>query len=354
MDITVHEVLSSGRIKELHKASGGAWGGTYVDEKFFDIIKEVVGDENFELFKKEDLAGYNDLRKDLEVKKREINFESTKISFTVPNQLAKMIPRNYNPEILEYKKGKLELKKPGIKKWFSEICDSIVSHVKELLEEQKKKQRNIDSILMVGGFSESSFLQETVKTAFPNKHIIVPSEAGLAVLKGAVLFGHNPQVVVSRVAKVTYGVNTLSKIQDERDVPDKSRIRIIKGVKYEKDVFSKHVTKGEELFLDEAQEEKTYFPIYPDQKSVQFSVFTSQEENPKYVDGCKNLGSFNVKIPDATAGTDRKVVVRFIFGGTEIKVEGVDENGEITECKFDWSENAEEECFGMAVEMDES
>lgn len=134
MDITVHEVLSSGRIKELHKASGGAWGGTYVDEKFFDIIKEIVGDENFELFKKEDLAGYNDLRKDLEVKKREINFESTKISFTVPNQLAKMIPWNYNPEILEYKKGKLELKKPGIKKWFSEICDSIVSHVKELLE----------------------------------------------------------------------------------------------------------------------------------------------------------------------------------------------------------------------------
>ncbi|XP_052673407.1 heat shock 70 kDa protein 12A-like [Crassostrea angulata] len=354
VDITVHEVLSGDRIKELHKASGGAWGGTYVDENFFDIIKEAVGKEKFESFKKEDLAGYNDLRKDLEVKKREINTESTKISFTIPNQLAQVIPKDYNPEILECKKGKLELKVPGIKKWFSEICDSIVSHVEELLEEQKKKQRNIESILMVGGFSESSFLQETVKTAFPNKHIIVPNQAGLAVLKGAVLFGHNPQIVDSRVAKVTYGVNTLSKIQDERDVPDKSRIRTINGVKYEKNVFSKHVTKGDDLVIGQAQEEKTYFPIYPDQKSVQFSVFSSQEENPKYVDGCKRLGSFDVKIPYTTDGTDRKVVVRFIFGGTEIKFECEDANGEITPYTFDWSENAEEECFGMAVERGES
>lgn len=353
VDITIHEVLSGGRIKELHKATGGAWGGTYVDDKFFDIIKEIVGEKNFESFKKEDLAGYNDLRKELEVKKREINTESTKISFMIPNLLAKKIPKDYDPEKLENKKGKLELKMPIIKKWFSEICNSIVSHLKELLEEQEKKQRNIDSILMVGGFSESSFLQETMKKAFPNKHIIVPNEAGLAVLKGAVLFGHDPQIVASRVAKVTYGVNTLSKIQNGRDVPA-NRITDIKGVKYEKDVFSKHVTKGDDLILDEVQEQKTYYPIFPDQKSVQFSVYTSTEKDPRYVDGCKKLGSFDVKIPDTTEGTDRKVVVRFIFGGTEIKVEGVDEKtNEVTECKFEWSENAEEECFGMAVEMDE-
>ncbi|KAL3879860.1 hypothetical protein ACJMK2_032139 [Sinanodonta woodiana] len=34
IDITVHEVLSDGKLKELHKASGGAWGGTQVDEAY--------------------------------------------------------------------------------------------------------------------------------------------------------------------------------------------------------------------------------------------------------------------------------------------------------------------------------
>lgn len=85
MDIIVYEVLSGDRIKELYKVSGGVWGGIYVDDKFFDIIKEVVGKEKFELFKKEDFVGYNDLRKDLEVKKREINIESIKIFFIIFN-----------------------------------------------------------------------------------------------------------------------------------------------------------------------------------------------------------------------------------------------------------------------------
>lgn len=46
-----------------------------------------------------------------------------------------MILKNYNFEKVEYKKGKMELKVLGIKKWFFEICDFIVSYVKELFEE---------------------------------------------------------------------------------------------------------------------------------------------------------------------------------------------------------------------------
>lgn len=360
MDIAIHKVLEGGRVKELHKASGGAWGGTYVDDKFFEILEEIIGKNELEKYKIECLSDYIELRQSLEIKKRDISTTSTKVSFTIPAQLKerckswdecsfeKLISQSRFADDLKCKGEKLEFKDSLINEWFSFVCNSIVKHVKNLLQ-----KHNIEVILMVGGFSESLFLHDTMKENFPKKHIVVPDEAGLAVLKGAVLFGHDPQVIVSRVAKVTYGVNTLSKVQDERGL-DKSRIKVIRGEKYEKDVFSKHVTKGDDLVLDEVQEEKTYFPCYPDQKSVQFSVFTSTEENPKYVDGCKKLGSFDVKIPDTTDGTDRKVVVKFIFGGTEIKVQGVDmKTGESTECRFDWSENAEEECFGMAVERDE-
>lgn len=363
VDIAIHKVLDGGRVKELHKASGGAWGGTYVDDKFFEILEEIIGKNELEKFKIECLSDYIELRQNIEIKKRDITTDS-KVSFTVPAQLKQrcksskncsfeeLISKSKFADKLKCKGDKLQFDESLIKEWFSAVFDSIVEHVKDLLQKY-----NIEIILMVGGFSESPFLHETMTKTFSNTHIIVPNEAGLAVLKGAVLYGHDPQIIVSRVAKVTYGVNTLSKIQDERDVPHKNRIRDIKGVKYEKDVFSKHVTKGDELVLDVAQEEKTYSPIYPDQKSVQFSVYTSPNENPKYIDeeGCKKLGSFDVKIPDTTDGTDRKVVVKFIFGGTEIKVQGVDEKtGKITELKFDFSENAEEECFGMAVEMEES
>lgn len=43
VDITVHEVMDGGKLNELHKASGGAWGGTKVDESFRQFIIKLVG-----------------------------------------------------------------------------------------------------------------------------------------------------------------------------------------------------------------------------------------------------------------------------------------------------------------------
>jgi hypothetical protein len=38
---------------------------------------------------------------------------------------------------------------------------------------------------MVGEFSESPMLRNAVERAFPNQTLIIPQDAGLAVLKGA-------------------------------------------------------------------------------------------------------------------------------------------------------------------------
>lgn len=46
-------------------------------------------------------------------------------------------------------------------------------------------------LVLVGGFAESPMLQAAITNAFKDKKkVIVPRDAGLAVLKGAVLFGH--------------------------------------------------------------------------------------------------------------------------------------------------------------------
>lgn len=43
VDITVHEIQRNGDIRELHKASGGDWGGTKVDLAFENFLGEIVG-----------------------------------------------------------------------------------------------------------------------------------------------------------------------------------------------------------------------------------------------------------------------------------------------------------------------
>lgn len=341
-------MLTGDCIKELHKATGGPWGGTYLDEEFFKILEECFGEDEFEKFKRDDLNGYIELRKDLEIKKRDINTSTHKMSLTIPPHLRSTCDTS-RTEFVKCKGEKLVFDGCLIQKWYSKVCNNIVEHVRNLLEEHK-----IDNILMVGGFSESHFLQETMTKAFPNKCIVVPNEAALAVLKGAVLFGHNPSSIVSRVAKLTYGVNTLLPVEDEQSISDKKRIISIDGVTYETDVFHKHVTKGDILKIDEAQQEKAYSPVYKEQNFIRFFIYSSPHENPKYVDeaGCKYLGYITVDIPKITESFNRKVLVRFIFGGTEIKVEGQDQiTKKVTTYTITSSDNPEEDkkYFGMPL-----
>ena len=41
-DVTVHEVQEDGLLKELHAATGGAWGGRLVNEAFNEFIRNLV------------------------------------------------------------------------------------------------------------------------------------------------------------------------------------------------------------------------------------------------------------------------------------------------------------------------
>jgi hypothetical protein len=48
-------------------------------------------------------------------------------------------------------------------------------------------------------YSESDMLQNAVKVAYPDLEVFVPVDGGLSVLKGAVIYGHNPNIVSSRI-----------------------------------------------------------------------------------------------------------------------------------------------------------
>lgn len=368
MDITIHEVLNNGNIKELEKASGGAWGGTYVDEEFHKMLEEIIGKDELKEYKTEHLDDFIQICNDLEIKKRQISTESTNINFKIPSSLKEKCKSAKNCKLedlimssrfskdLECKRDKLHFKDSLVGKLFRNVCTEIVTHVKKLLQE--KQLQKVETILMVGGFSESLYLQETIKSEFRNFRIVIPNEAGLAVLKGAVLFGHEPQIITSRIAKYTYGVDTLSRFKPGHHPAD--RKITVEDTDYCSGVFSKHVTKGDELKINEAQDEQSYCPVRKTQKAILFNVYTSTNKCPRYVDDpdCSYLGSLNVDIPDTTGGTDRKVFVRFIFGGTEIKVEGKNDlTGEITAVKFDYFDNnpggGEEELCGLTSDLEE-
>jgi hypothetical protein len=79
-------------------------------------------------------------------------------------------------------------------KLFTPTIDSIITLMKNTLS--NRSTNDLSTILMVGGFSECPLIQDAVQAAFPGKRIIIPEDAGMSVLKGAVLFGHRPGLII--------------------------------------------------------------------------------------------------------------------------------------------------------------
>ncbi|XP_053396353.1 heat shock 70 kDa protein 12B-like [Mercenaria mercenaria] len=179
VDITVHEVLSGGKLKELYKASGGNWGGTRVDQAFTDFLSNVAGSDVMSKFKDRHIEDYIDLLRHFEVKKRDIcPSTDSKVTFKIPQTFAdvvqecrdktlqKRIDETIYSTQVKLQADKLRVKADVAKLFFESPIKNIINHVKALLQEPVNN--DVSAILMVGGFSESHMLQEAIRNNFPN------------------------------------------------------------------------------------------------------------------------------------------------------------------------------------------
>ncbi|XP_052794437.1 heat shock 70 kDa protein 12A-like [Mya arenaria] len=331
IDITVHEVIDEGHLKELNLASGGAWGGTMVDKAFEDFIIKLFGGKSYEEFKKNHVDDLVDLQREFELKKRSISVskvgkETFKLPVTLSDLYTKLMKKSPQDAIKDnkefagkvtYTAGKLRIDCDVIRSWFKESCEKTIEHVRNLLKQPASAGTN--TILMVGGFSESMMLQEQMKAAFGDKRLIIPENAGLAVLKGAVMFGHDPLTIASRIAKCSYGISVYRDFNPSEH-PQGKLVRLGSRKKC-KDIFARHVKKGDELVVGQAQSTSRYSKLEEDQISLDFDIYTSPEDDPKFVDGaeCTFLGKLEVEVPHEKS-RETGVFVSMIFGGTELTV----------------------------------
>ncbi|XP_060577012.1 heat shock 70 kDa protein 12B-like [Ruditapes philippinarum] len=336
VDITVHETLPDSTVKEIYKANGGPWGGTTIDKAFLNFLIEVAGEDTIEIFERDFKEDFLELFREFEIKKKTFGPDiegNQKITFKVPICIHETYRMQHNGEDfrrsllmkqslkgqISFTGDKLRVQPEQVKKLFAETCRRIVTHLREIFS--KSAVRNTDTILMVGGFSESIMLQHAVKQAFPEKKVIIPEEAGLAVLKGAVIFGHNPNMIVARVARQTYGLNVYRNF--DPNVHPIERLVIIDGKQKCRGCFSKHVEVGQEIPAGMTFEEKSYYPASRSSTSMVCSIYTSSQRNPVFVEDreCKYLGQLPMDVSHIENYKDRKALVKMIYGQTELGVE---------------------------------
>ncbi|XP_060556060.1 heat shock 70 kDa protein 12A-like [Ruditapes philippinarum] len=327
VDITIHEVCENGKIKEVHAACGGDWGGTSVDKEFETVLLELVGRQIFQRFKKENMEEYLDLCRDFEVRKALIAPTSNRTTgFTIPlslmnefkgtthEDLAKSVSKTpYAKDIKIKNFNKMTISANMMKSFFKNSINCIIPFVRNILV-----SKNVSAILMVGGYSESIMLQEAVKTNFPEIEIVVPEETSYTVMRGAVIFGYIPTIMSTRILKYTYGVRVAEKFLKGKH-PESKLVQTDDGDKCN-DIFDKHVEKDKVVNVGETKVWRVYTPMQKTQKQINISVFASEKTNPEYTDqDCHFVGKMIVDLTD-DGELDRKIEVALSFSCTEIAV----------------------------------
>ncbi|XP_052722156.1 heat shock 70 kDa protein 12A-like isoform X2 [Crassostrea angulata] len=350
-DITIHQLKEDGSLAELVPASGGSWGGTCIDKALNDFLTKVFGETVMKIFKTdpEYLEDYFEFWHRFEVKKRNFETKSNKndeqnekdksesrFAIQIPLALTEIVAKQNKQDMkkmksdaiitnaiqksqyrndLTFEYGKLFMKSSFFMTMFNPTTELIINHLKKLYLDIGQ---DLKVILMVGGFSECSVIQEAVKKEFERKcRVVVPNQAGLAVVKGAVYFGHQPDLITERVSRYTYGIQTWPAFNETKH--DKSKRVVMDDGPRCRDVFFKFVAKGDKI---KPGDKKSYIfkSLRPNADTLDCGVFISNEKNPKYVDdeGCAKLGTLNIPLD----GVDRNVDIEesLIFGDTELHV----------------------------------
>ncbi|XP_062588728.1 heat shock 70 kDa protein 12A-like [Saccostrea cucullata] len=334
VDVTAHEVAQDGSLKELHCATGDAIGGTNVDKMFFDALDQWFGADVIKQFKRNRASDWLELERSFESKKRGIGRdEEDKVTFSnlgnlcqiyksqsgnsVKNRFADL---KLQQQVKVFKENKLRFEPRYLRELvFDAPINAVVNHLERLF--LNPTVSDIDTILLVGGFSECPLLQQKIRDSFPNKLVTIPPEPNLAVLQGAVIFGHSPKSISQRLSPRYYGIAT--NVPFERGKHPGSNLMNIDDMDVCTDVFKCMIEKNAPL----TRIQKTFTTASENSPHANIEIYESDSRVFFCNDsGCRMLGTVVVEFESLAKDKKREVDVSFEFGSTEIYVVAQDKD----------------------------
>lgn len=341
IDITVHQLKENKTPGELVSAASGEWNGPNVDKAYRKFLEDIFGSGVLEIFESDpdNISDYYEIWQNFEVKKGEHITSKifNKITVYIPVSLVDVVKEQkqikggsqaiINTCLRESKYcntdiysegGKLRLPIEIFENFFRPTINEIVNHLSKMF--RYELDSDVKTIFFVGGFSEYGLAQELLKRHFRNtKRLVFPCDASLAVLKGAVYYGHCKDLISCRVAMFTFGFEIWPKFDKFKHSID--RMRIVNGEERCRDVFLKIVTKGDPI--TPGLKMSQYFkPLEKGENGLEFCVFVSNQKNPTYTDdpGCVKLGTVAIPLTKNERLTNAEIEESIIFGEIYIKV----------------------------------
>jgi hypothetical protein len=332
-DLFAVKVEESGFVREICPPQGDPVGGQNINRAFLQVCYDSFeGDDWKKTFGKATPVEMWKMEADFEKKKVAIGSDDPdgemiylEVSVSIRDSMHAQKVKLKDTSYIDFQEREFMFNSELIRKnLFQETCKIIYGTIKKVLDEPEAS--GLKTVVLVGGFAESPIVVENIRKMIANDFqgtkVVVPSSPFKAVLNGAVLFGHDPLIIRSRISRETYGIETNIKFDPNIHDEQKKWNQKITGEDYCKDIFHIHVRKGDSVVLGSSQPVQKYNPMYEHQTRLRLPIYKSSSINPKYTDevGCGKLGEINVDFENTTKDTEKSVEVTMIYGGTELSV----------------------------------
>jgi molecular chaperone DnaK (HSP70) len=341
VDISAYAVDSSSRLEQIGKMVGGEFGSENINELFVKVVlAKRIGRTGVANFASRHLDALQELVDRWEDEKVRIEATvaadgSVRITDSVNVALGVRVYRAIEsvvPDLsdrLRTSQGvddSIVVKPAELVEIFEKVIQQIVEGVDEqiqLLVGQRGSRADPETLLLVGGFSQSPYLQHRLSQHLKGRaRVVVPHQGAIAtaVLAGAVHSSYSSALIGTRLSAYTYGFEMALPFEDGID-PENSRMISDYGGTFCYGRFSSIVTAYESVPVDH-EVRRTVVPMGRHQTEISIRVFASTEAAPRYVSGSNELGRLTVDV-SSTAGEQatqdsRAVDLIFRFTGTEV------------------------------------
>ena len=334
---------------EEYPPIGGDYGGSKINEEFINrLIVPLFGEENVRKlkFNIENWKKWNNLEEEIEKAKRSV---SNNISQFIlldchmfddddSDETLDYFISEYNKKDLKHK-YKIRKEYPSKKKcWVLEFDSNIFYDImKELARKIFLKLEEIynsvhtNFILFTGAGSNNNNLINFIHTFAREKNINFTYKITFypetAIMKGAVLFGFQRDIIRKRKAKYTLGIKVNEKWDDKYKVNGKKNFLQCENDYYCTNLFSKFITINQHIEFNDIIR-KNYNALA---KETNISFYKTQKENCTYTDErdqngnliIHEFGSVIFNIGEDYDRNQKDIVIEMKLGGTYIDVNAI-------------------------------
>ena len=352
VDVTAHVKHGEDDIEVVIPPMGNDSGGKEINQQFYHLLEQIVGDTDFQSFLSSDKKEKKRIDRQVIITDIVFNeFEKMKQQFGMDDSdqsndsalltigLPEKFVRFYTKEkIIEGIKDHrivfvksmctLKIGYTKVNELFEPVVHRAIECIKKALMREEIKGR-IKMIYLVGGFGGCQYTYSALKKAIPSDiQVVVPAQYTLAVSLGAVKYCRNPVIIKARRMDASYGIGDCQVFDDKIHDETYAYLDPDDGTKRCRDLFDAFVKKGQKVEITDSFK-RTLIPYSQANVKETLNFYTTTDLSIKYtVDkhGKKNLekiGSLTLDCPNPNnlEKKDREMEVTMDFSSTEIKVQ---------------------------------